>query len=98
MYLTLQPVELLPKLISDFKEELIPRRLPIRMVYSLYKEHERERQSELWKYFEEIGNWQKEVYAEITKRETDNRIHFIMHLRTTEYPTNNWFALQDKPW
>jgi len=41
----LQPIELLPKQISDFKEEYIPRGLPVRTICAMHREYERERLS-----------------------------------------------------
>jgi len=42
----LQPVELLPKQITDFKEEYILQGLPMRTISAMHRECERERLSE----------------------------------------------------
>ena len=46
-----QPVELLPKQISDFKEEYIPRGLPMQTICAVHREYERERLSKSMKCF-----------------------------------------------
>lgn len=43
--ISFQPVNLLYKPLSDFQEELLPQDVPLRTIYNIYDEHERDRQS-----------------------------------------------------
>jgi hypothetical protein len=69
-HLAIKPIELLPKRISDFKTEYIPRGLPIRTICSLYREHERERLNKLHLCIEErqriIGEDQWKADGQLT--------------------------------
>lgn len=42
--ISFQPVNLLYKPLSDFQEELLPQDVPLRTIYNIYDEHERDRQ------------------------------------------------------
>ena len=46
IFILFQPMEILYKPLIEFQEELVPRGIPMKTIYSIYEEHEKERLSE----------------------------------------------------